>query len=87
VPQSCHWYIVINLGGYSGTVRHSMRVLPGLLKLIREAPLSSVPSLFHGRALDSEAGLFDDEREFDVFISHASEDKEDVVRPLAEALR
>ena len=26
-------------------------------------------------------------RDFDVFISHASEDKDDVVRPLAEALR
>jgi hypothetical protein len=28
-----------------------------------------------------------DERTFDVFISHASEDKEAIVRPLAEALR
>src|SRR5262249_23791121 len=28
-----------------------------------------------------------DGREFDVFISHASEDKDEVVRPLAEALR
>jgi len=28
-----------------------------------------------------------DERDFDVFISHASEDKDEVVRPLAESLR
>ncbi len=28
-----------------------------------------------------------DTREFDVFISHASEDKDEVVRPLAEALK
>lgn len=28
-----------------------------------------------------------DDREFDVFISHASEDKDTVVRPLAQALR
>jgi hypothetical protein len=43
---------------------------------IREAPLSSVPSLVqHGP------------RDFDVFISHASEDKDAVVRPLANAHR
>ena len=29
----------------------------------------------------------EDSREFDVFISHASEDKDDVVRPLAHALQ
>ena len=34
------------------------------------------------------AFLYDDyEKEYDVFISHASEDKDDVARPLAEALR
>lgn len=36
-----------------------------------------------------ESFLFDDtyEKEYDVFISHASEDKDAVARPLAEALR
>jgi len=29
----------------------------------------------------------EDQREFDVFISHASEDKDEVVRPLAHALK
>ena len=33
------------------------------------------------------AGDAPDEREFDVFISHTTEDKADVARPLAEALR
>lgn len=27
VPHSGHWYVVINLGGAAGTVRHSARVI------------------------------------------------------------
>jgi hypothetical protein len=58
-------------------------MLPPPLPEIREAPLSSVPSLVQDRAppdLDSEM------RPYDVFISHAFEDKQDVVRPLYDAL-
>lgn len=86
VPGSGHWYLVIDLGGYDGSVRHSMRILPGRLQPLREAPLSSVPSLVQPRHDDMAAPVADD-REFDVFISHASEDKADVARPLAEALQ
>lgn len=46
VPSSGHWYLVIDLGGYTGSVRHSMRILPGRLQPMGETPLSSVPSLF-----------------------------------------
>jgi hypothetical protein len=28
-PSSGHWYVVINLGGRAGTVRHSARVIRG----------------------------------------------------------
>ena len=52
--------------------------------------LTTVPSLYLGTSSgdEIEAFLYDDcEKEYDVFISHASEDKEDVARPLAEALR
>jgi hypothetical protein len=89
VPRSGRWYLVIDLGGYPGQVKHSMRILPGPLKPLREAPLSSMPSLVQGRA-DSPPNMdsFDGhEREYDVFISHASEDKDQVVRPLATALQ
>jgi hypothetical protein len=86
IPRSGHWYLVINLGGYSGSVRHSMRILPGALKPINETPLSSVPSLVQDRQIDSDT-TESEEREFDVFISHASEDKENVARPLASELR
>lgn len=52
--------------------------------------LTTIPSLYLGTSNDSDidAFLYDDyEKEYDVFISHASEDKDEVARPLAEALR
>ncbi|PKN64108.1 MAG: DUF1883 domain-containing protein [Deltaproteobacteria bacterium HGW-Deltaproteobacteria-15] len=86
IPRSGHWYLVIDLGGYSGSVRHSMRILPGPLQPLRDIPLSSVPSLVQPSRDDMSAPGQDD-REFDVFISHASEDKDAVARPLAAALQ
>ena len=85
VPHSGHWYIAIDLGGYSGTIRSSVNVLPGALPLLREAPLSSIPSLVH----ENPIGEATDEKQttYDVFISHASEDKDEIVRPLAVALQ
>lgn len=88
VPRAAHWYIVIDLGGYPGTVRSSVNVLPGALPELRQAPLSSVPSLRLDK--DYVDGQFierDEQREYDVFISHASEDKDEIVRPLAIKLQ
>lgn len=34
IPHSGHWYVAIDLGGYSGTVRSSVRVLPGRLPIL-----------------------------------------------------
>lgn len=87
VPNSGTWYAVIDMGGYGGSVRHSMRILPGRLAPLREIPLSTVPSLVQGRHEGPGPSLEADDREFDVFISHASEDKDEVVRPLAIALQ
>ena len=53
-------------------------------------PLTTVPSLYLGRRYEEEPApsIHEDyEKEYDVFISHASEDKDSVARPLAEALR
>ena len=87
VPHSGHWYVTIDMQGLRGSVRFGVRVEPGPLPTIREQPLSSIPSLVRHRE-DLPAPPEDhDGREFDVFISHASEDKDEVVRPLAEALR
>jgi hypothetical protein len=87
IPHSGHWYITIDLGGYSGSVRSSVQVLPGALRPIQDNPLSSIPSLVQGRGSAPGLGVQEDQREYDVFISYASEDKEDVVHPLANALR
>ncbi len=84
IPHSGHWHVAIDLGGYSGNIRSGIRILPGLLRPITERPLSDIPSLLqgHGDFPDDEV-----EREYDVFISHASEDKDEIVRPLARALQ
>jgi hypothetical protein len=87
VPRSGRWYVTIDMQGLRGTVRFGVRVEPGPLPTIRERPLSSVPSLVQGRSTEPGIAPQDDNREFDVFISHASEDKDEIVRPLATALR
>lgn len=53
-------------------------------------PLTTVPSLYIGRGYGEEVApsIHEDYgKEYDVFISHASEDKEAVARPLAEVLK
>lgn len=83
IPSSGYWHVAIDMQGLQGSTRASVRVLPGALPEIREAPLSSVPSLVRDNQPPSVAA--DDERH-DVFISHASEDKDAIVRSLANAL-
>lgn len=84
VPNAGRWYVAIDLGGYSGRVNSSVEILPGRMQPIRHAPLSSVPSLVQEEDRpDSQP----EKREYDVFVSHASEDKDEVVRPLAIALQ
>lgn len=83
IPMSGHWHVAIDMQGLRGSTRASVRVLPGALPAIREVPLSSVPGLVHAHPVPvPEAGG----QVFDVFISHASDDKESVVRNLANAL-
>jgi len=86
LPHSSHWYVVVDLGGYAGKVKSAVRVLPGILTEAKQTPLISVPSLYLGNNTPPEDGV-DYKREYDVFISHASEDKDSVVRPLALSLK
>ena len=80
VPSSGHWYLTIDLGGYAGTVRHRVSILPGMLFPAKEnIPLKEEENLYVDNTSTN--------KEYDVFISHASEDKDDVVRPLAISLR
>ena len=84
IPQTGRWHITVDMAGLRGTVRSSIRTLPGSLPTAREAPLSSVPTLVRDIPPNIPG---QDERDFDVFISHASDDKDDVVRPLATILQ
>ena len=86
IPNSGNWHVTIDMQGLRGTVRSSVRTLPGALPDLRQPALSTVPSLVHK---DDYFPDNDDvfEKEYDVFISHASEDKDEVVRPLANALK
>lgn len=82
VPNSGHWYVAVDMQGLRGTTRASVRKLPGMLPEIREAPLTSIPSLVREPPPQVEAGV----EAYDVFISHASEDKETIVRSLVSEL-
>lgn len=88
IPHSGHWYVTVDYGGYAGRGRAGVRVLPGNLPPVRERALPALDSI-----RDNVSAMFEDEdvaatdREWDVFISHATEDKDEVVRPLAHALQ
>lgn len=83
VPSSGRWYVAVDMQGLRGSTKASVRVLPGVLPEIRERALSDVPSLFRD---DIPPPTETAGETHDVFISHASEDKDDFVRPLANSL-
>src|SRR5438128_3982076 len=68
---SGHGYAVAGLGGYSGRLGLRARVLPGPAAPIRQRPNlpEDSPLLTFADELPEEAF---EEREFDVFISHAT---------------
>ena len=83
IPSNGRWYATVDLGGYSGNVNASISVLPGKLPEIRNQSLSSVPSLIRELPPETEVS----NKTYDVFISHASEDKNEIVYPLATILK
>lgn len=85
IPRAGHWYVVIDRGGYAGRWRSSVQVLPGALPPMRQAfrsmPVISTPSG------DSAGDMLAVEplsaaRRWDLFICHATEDKDTVVGAL-----
>jgi hypothetical protein len=91
VPRGGHWHLVVDMQGLRGTTRSSVRVIPGSalrpLPPIREAR-SNLRDIATNMAEAAPVGPIEDSgREYDVFVSHATEDKDDVVRPLALSLR
>ena len=91
VPRSGTWHVTVDMQGLRGSVRSGIRVIPAeALKPLppaNEGSLRDVPSLVRNVTQERVPGVDEqDGQVFDVFISHTSEDKEDVVRPLATSL-
>ena len=85
IPSSGTWYLVVDMQGLRGRVKSSIRVIPrealSPLSEYREKPLS--PLL---QPVQQEPNSGEPMDYYDVFVSHATEDKEEVARPLANAL-
>lgn len=85
IPNTGQWHVTVDMSGLRGTTRSSIRILPSALPELREPSLATVPSLVHND--QNRYDMDEVTKQYDVFISHASEDKEEVVRPLAHALK
>ncbi len=85
IPRTGSWHVVVDMQGLRGRVKSSLKILPrellAPLPEYREKPLSSLV-----RPLRQEVKSVDTTEYYDVFVSHATEDKEEVARPIANAL-
>ena len=86
IPHAGHWHLAVDMQGLKGQTKASLRKLPRPLPEIRQKPPSSMSSLVREIPSPSTRASVIDPRACDVFIAHASEDKDDVARPLANAL-
>lgn len=89
IPNSGQWNLVVDMQGLQGTTRASSRVIPA--SALRPLPpiQQSTPQLreIAENLTEVAPGSEGGEREYDVFVSHATEDKDAVVRPLAHELK
>ena len=91
IPRSGRWYLVAHTWG----LRDAARISIGRLN-IPQAMAPARPNIVDLQSIAQNAAAYSgtegtppvapSEKQHDVFISHASEDKDAVVRPLAEAL-
>ena len=92
IPHSGHWHVAVDMQGLRGQTRASIRVIPAsvLTPLPEYSPRSLSPLvrpvMNEEVAAKSQLEVAASTGEFDVFISHATEDKNEIVRPLANAL-
>ena len=92
IPRSGSWHVAVDMQGLRGQSRASVTVVPREARqpLPRYQPPSLEPIAL--AMADRPPTLSESEdsillKEYDVFISHAGEDKDELVRPLANALR
>lgn len=89
VPRSGSWHVVVDMQGLRGRTSSSVRVIhPEAQSPLPEyRPQSQVAPLFSMvRPAIQENSSNHGAAQYDVFICYASEDKDDFVRPLADAL-
>jgi hypothetical protein len=89
VPSNEHWVVAIDLGGYAGRISASVAVQPpprGFLPEARSPQVNPASSVAVRAEPEEPAGDLLGGQTWDVFISHASEDKDTVARPLRDAL-
>ena len=87
IPRSGHWHLVIDRGGLKGRVRASVQTEPAPQSRLLPPARSLGDLATIRRSVQNVQQELGAEPEYDVFISHATEDKTEVVRPLAEVLR
>ncbi len=85
IPRTGTWYVVVDMQGLQGSVRSSVRVIPQevLSPLPEYTPRPLSPLVQPVRPASNGV---DSPEYYDVFVAHATEDKEEVARPLANAL-
>lgn len=89
VPANGHWVVAIDLGGYAGRISASVAVEPpprGFLPQARSTQPSPAAQVAVREDPEEPLGGVLGGQTWDVFISHASEDKDEVARPLRDAL-
>ena len=91
IPHSGHWHVTVDMQGLRGQTRSSIRVIPAeaLAPLPEYSPRPLSPLVrptASARPEDSMPEEATTTGEYDVFISHATEDKDEIVRPLANEL-
>ncbi len=92
VPRTGRWYIVAHTWGLRGRAQITVTPLRSVGPMPAAAPqqvnLASIASSAASYPGSENAPLVPPaEKQYDVFVSHASEDKESIVRPLAHALQ
>ena len=92
IPNSGHWHVAIDMQGLGGQTRASVRLIPAAaLSPLPEYSAPSLSRLVRPVAPEVPDNFANDTPvvttgEYDVFISHATEDKNEIVRRLANAL-
>ena len=86
IPRSGRWHVAVDMNGLRGQVRSSIRALPSALPEIRQGPsdLGAIAEVAAAAAPPDPGQVA--AKESDVFVCHASEDKDGLVRDLAHAL-